>query len=101
MRAPILPGVISMNARTPVSLGTLLLLVTACGGSDDAGSNGDNSCTAAPKTVVDAIAEGFTNSTFELHDAQMVAVSKQEQNDQGYPVNMVAGNITGSGGKEP
>ena len=45
-----------------------------------------------------AIAEGFTNGGFDLEDAQMVAVPKDEQNTEGYPRNMVAANMTGENG---
>jgi hypothetical protein len=58
-------------------------------------------CVKAPNAVVSAISDGFTNATFELHDAKMLAVPPDEQNSRGYPKNMVAGNITGPKGAAP
>jgi hypothetical protein len=64
------------------------------GGNDRSASR----CKKAPPRAVRAIAEGFTDSAFNLENAQMVAVPKVEQNTEGYPQNMVAANMTAKKG---
>jgi hypothetical protein len=98
------------NARIGSIVAALLLALSAtgCGESDDSGSSDPestgsandvgNSCAKAPKSVVRDISRGLTAEGYELQDAVMLAVPKDEQNTSGYPVNMVAANIVGEGG---
>jgi hypothetical protein len=102
-----------MAASTKLAAVLLVVALTACSSGDDdsagasAGDNsvGDNSagdeCVPAPDALVAAIADGLTNPSNELHDAQMVEVPPGDGTDQGYPQNIVAANITGPDGADP
>lgn len=97
------------TARTSVLAGLLLVLpAAACAESDGSGGSGepaatasadaDTKCEGAPASVVKTIESGINAKGYELRDAVMVAVPMDEQNTEGYPVNMVAANIVGEGG---
>jgi len=88
-----------MNVRFWPALFAAAVLLTACSGGNSSSTNAN--CEKAPDSLVSAISDGFNDSTFELHDAQMVKVPKEDQNDRGYPGYVVAGNITGPGGADP
>ena len=77
------------------------ILFTGCSGSDDGKAIDKSLCEKAPTSVTSAISDGFTNSTFELHDAQMVKVPAGDQSSTGYPSYIVAGSVTGPDGADP
>jgi hypothetical protein len=94
-----------MTASSKVA--ALLVIVAgaaACSSGEDDSAEDQSvaeDCVAAPDAVVTAIADGLTDPSNELHDAQMVEVPPDDRNDEGYPQNIVAANITGPAGADP